>query len=323
MKQRFIFRACLAGVLAACAAGATAAAYPEKPITLVIPFAAGGNNDISGRLIAKKMGDILGQAIVVENKTGAAGAIGAAFVAQAKPDGYTLGFLSSGPLAANMSLYKSLAYDSLKDFAPVARTTTSPSVLVANPSVPADDLKSFVDYLKKHPNKVNYGTSGNGSSPHLAAALFESMADVKMINVPYRGGSQVNTDLLGGQIQISFSPILEAVPLVQSKKLKAFAVTSATRSDLLPDVPALAESYPGYEVLTWNGIVAPAGTPADRIARLNAAAVQAVGSPDVVERLKQLGLQPAPSDSQGFGRYIEQEIKHFAKLLRLAGVEPQ
>lgn len=323
MKHRFYFRAFLLGTLAAWVAGASAAAYPEKPITLVIPFAAGGNNDISGRIIAKKMGDILGQAIVVENKTGAAGAIGATFVAQAKPDGYTLGFLSSGPLATNMSLYKSLAYDSLKDFSPVARTTTSPSVLVANPSLPVDALQPFVNYLKKHPGTVNYGTSGNGSSPHLAAVLFESMAGVKMVNVPYRGGSQVNTDLVSGQIQISFSPILEAVPFIQSGKLKAFAVTSATRSDLLPNIPALAESYPGYEVLTWNGIVAPAGTPADRIAKLNAAAVQAVRSEDVAERLKQLGLQPAPSDSQGFRQYIEQEIKHFAKLLRLAGVQPQ
>jgi tripartite-type tricarboxylate transporter receptor subunit TctC len=300
-----------------------AQAYPTKPVTLIVPFGAGGNNDVSGRIIAQKMGEALGQQIVVENKTGAGGAIGATAVATARPDGYTLGFLSSGPLAGNASLYKTLPYDSLKDFVPVARTTSSPSVLVVHPSVPAASLKELVAYLKAHPNKLNYGTSGIGSSPHLSGVLFESMAGVQMTAVPYRGGSQVNTGLLAGDIQASFSPILEVVPHIQAGKLRAIAVTSAKRSALLPETPAVAELYPGYEVITWNGIVAPAGTPADIVAKLNIEAINAVNAPDVKAKLLQLGLEIAPSSPAEFGAYIKSETAAFAKLVRLAGVEPQ
>lgn len=312
-----------AGVAAALALAAGAQTYPAKPITLVVPFGAGGNNDVSGRIIAQKMGDNMGQQVVVDNKTGAGGAIGAAYVAKAKPDGYTLGFLSSGPLAGNASLYKSLPYDSLKDFVPVARTTSSPSVLVVHPSVPANDLKELVAWLKANPRKLNYGTSGTGSSPHLSGVLFESMAGVEMTAVPYRGGAQVNTGLLAGDIQASFSPILEVVPHIQAGKLKPIAVTSAKRSALLPDVPAIAEMLPGYEVITWNGVVAPAGTPPEVVARLNAEAVKAVNAPDVKAKLLQLGLEPAPSTPGEFSAYIRTEMAGFAKLVKLAGVEPQ
>jgi len=317
------FKRALAGAAAAFALAAAAQSFPTRPIAMVVPFAAGGNNDVSGRIIAQEMGKGLGQPVVVENKTGAGGAIGATFVAKAKPDGYTVGFLSSGPLAGNASLYKSLPYDSLKDFVPVARTTTSPSVLVVHPSVPASTLKEFVDYLKAHPKKVNYGTSGTGSSPHLSGVLFEQMAGVEMTVVPYRGGNQVNADLLSGQIQASFSPILEVVPHIQAGKLKAIAVTSAKRSPLLPQVPAIAEMLPGYEVITWNGIVAPAGTPPEIVARLNAEAVKVVNAPEVKAQLLQLGLEAAPSTPAEFGAYIKSEIANFARLVKLAGVEPQ
>jgi len=317
------FKRALAGAAGAFALAAAAQSFPTRPIAMVVPFAAGGNNDVSGRIIAQEMGKGLGQPVVVENKTGAGGAIGATFVAKAKPDGYTVGFLSSGPLAGNASLYKSLPYDSLKDFVPVARTTTSPSVLVVHPSVPANTLKEFVDYLKAHPKKVNYGTSGTGSSPHLSGVLFEQMAGVEMTVVPYRGGNQVNADLLSGQIQASFSPILEVVPHIQAGKLKAIAVTSAKRSPLLPQVPAIAEMLPGYEVITWNGIVAPAGTPPEVVARLNAEAVKVVNAPEVKAQLLQLGLEAAPSTPAEFGAYIKSEIANFARLVKLAGVEPQ
>lgn len=317
------FKRALAGAVAAFALAAAAQSFPVRPITMVVPFAAGGNNDVSGRIIAQEMGKGLGQPVVVENKTGAGGAIGATFVAKARPDGYTVGFLSSGPLAGNASLYKSLPYDSLKDFVPVARTTTSPSVLVVHPSVPANTLKEFIDYLKSHPKKVNYGTSGTGSSPHLSGVLFEQMAGVEMTVVPYRGGNQVNADLLSGQIQASFSPILEVVPHIQVGKLKAIAVTSARRSPLLPQVPAIAEMLPGYEVITWNGIVAPAGTPPEIVARLNAEAVKVVNAPEVKAQLLQLGLEAAPSTPAEFGTYIKSEIANFARLVKLAGVEPQ
>jgi len=316
-------RAAVLCALVACGANASAQDFPARPITLVVPFAAGGNNDVSGRIIAQKMGELLGQPVVVDNRAGAAGAIGASAVARARNDGYTLGFLSSGPLATNMSLYKTLPYDSTKDFSPVVKTTTSPSVLVVHPSVPVGNLKELVAYLKGNAGKINYGTSGAGSSPHLSAVLFESLAGVAMTHIPYKGGNQVNTDLLSGQIQLSFSPILEVVPHIQAGKLKAIAVTSATRSSLLPDVPAIAETLPGYEVITWNGVVAPAGTPPEVVARLNKAAVDAVNSPEVKTKLLQLGLEPAPSSPDEFLAFIKSEIGSFAKLVKLAGVEAQ
>jgi tripartite-type tricarboxylate transporter receptor subunit TctC len=222
-----------------------------------------------------------------------------------------------------VSLFKSLPYDSTKDFVAIARTTTSPSVLVVHPSVPANTLKEFVAYVKANPGKVNYGTSGTGSSPHLSGVLFESMADVQMTVVPYRGGAQVNTGLLAGEIQASFSPILEVMPHLKAGKLKAIAVTSAKRSALLPDTPAIAEFYAGYEVITWNGFVAPAGTPPDVIAKLNAEAVKAVNAPEVKAKLLALGLEPATSSPAEFAAFIKSEIAGFARLVKLAGVEPQ
>lgn len=320
--HRFLKSAVFSAFIA-CTMTANAQDYPNKTITLVVPFAAGGNNDVSGRLIAQKISETIGQSVVVENKTGAGGTIGAAAVATAKPDGYMLGFLSSGPLATSVNLYKNLSYNPLKDFVPVARTTMSPSVLVVHPSVPANTLQELVTYLKDNPGKVNYGTSGNGSSPHLAGVLFERMAGVKMTSVAYRGGNQVNTDLLGGQIQMSFSPILEVVPHIRAGKLKALAVTSETRSALLPEVPAVAEVLPGYQIITWNGIVAPAGTPKAVVAKLNAEAMRAVNSPEIKAKLLQLGLEPAPSTPDEFGLYIKSQIASFGELLKLAGVEPQ
>jgi len=297
-------------------------AWPARSITLVVPFAAGGNNDVSGRIVARKLADLLGQPVVVENKTGAGGTIGSAAVATARPDGYTLGFLSSGPVAAAVSLQKSLPYDPRKDLLPVARVTTSPSVLVVNPAFPAKDLAEFVAYAKQNPGKVNYGTAGPGSSPHLAGALFESMAGATMVAVAYRGGAPALADLMGGQIQAVFNPILEVMPQVRAGKLRALAVTTTKRSSLLPDVPALGERYPGYEVLTWNGVFAPPGTPGDVVAKLNEAVRKALTDPEVVAKLADLGLEVAFSSPAEFGAYVNEQIESFAKLVRIAKVEP-
>ncbi|MGV3653788.1 MAG: Bug family tripartite tricarboxylate transporter substrate binding protein [Noviherbaspirillum sp.] len=313
--------ALLAGILIS---GSVAAqAYPVKPITLVVPFGAGGNNDVSGRLLAQKMSEIVGQPVVVENRTGAAGAIGMASVAKAQPDGYTLGFGSSGPVATNVSLYKNLPYDPVKDFQPVARTTSSPSVLVVHPSVPARNIGELVAYLKSNPGKLNYATSGKGSSPHLAGALFESMAGVQMTNVAYRGGAPALADLMSGQVQLSFSPILEVMPHIASGKLRALGVTSLKRSALLPDVPAIAEIYPKYEVITWNGILAPKGVSPEVVQKIHAAAMQALADPEVKARLAKLGLDPFGAAPAEFGEYIRSQIGHFASLAEMAGVEAQ
>ena len=320
--MRFAARLAALCAALACTAAFAQSAYPTRPITLIVPFAAGGNNDVSGRILAKKLGDLLGQPVVVENKTGAGGTIGSQAVAAAKPDGYTLGFLSSGPVAANVSLFKTLAYDPRKDFAPIARVTTSPSVLVVNNDVPAKTLDDFVAYVKKNPGKVNYGTAGNGSSPHLAGALFESVAGVQMVPISYRGGAPALTDLMAGQVQAVFNPILEVMPNVRAGKLRALAVTTGKRSSLLPDLPALGEKFPGYEVLTWNGVFAPAGTPPEIVARLNAAVLKGLQDPEVVAKLQELGLETAPSSPTEFAAYINGQIDHFGKLIRIAKVEP-
>ena len=311
----------LASLVLAASAHAQSA-WPARSITLVVPFAAGGNNDVSGRIVARKLADLLGQPVVVENKTGAGGTIGSAAVATARPDGYTLGFLSSGPVAAAVSLQKSLPYDPRKDLLPVARVTTSPSVLVVNPAFPAKDLAEFAAYTKQNAGKVNYGTAGPGSSPHLAGALFESMAGASMVAVAYRGGAPALADLMGGQIQAVFNPILEVMPQVRAGKLRALAVTTQKRSSLLPDVPALAERYPGYEVLTWNGVFAPPGTPADVVAKLNDAVKKALADPEVVAKLADLGLEVAFSSPAEFGAYVNEQIESFAKLVRIAKVAP-
>lgn len=311
-----------AATIALAGAAHAQSAWPARAITLIVPFAAGGNNDVSGRIVARKLAELLGQPVVVENRTGAGGTIGSAAVASAKPDGYTLGFLSSGPVAASVSLMKSLPYDPRKDLLPVARVTTSPSVLVVNPGFPAKDLAGFVAYTKQNPGKVNYGTAGPGSSPHLAGALFESMAGAQMVAVPYRGGAPALADLMGGQIQAVFNPILEVMPQVQAGKLKAIAVTTLKRSSLLPDVPALAERFPGYEVLTWNGVFAPPGTPADVVAKLNDAVRKTLADPEVVAKLGELGLEVAFSSPAELGAYVNEQIESFAKLARIAKVEP-
>lgn len=323
MKTSWILVAVATALTFALPGVASANAYPTKPVTLVVPFAAGGNNDVSARILARKLGELLGQSFVVENRAGAAGAIGAASVANAKPDGYTLGFLSSGPMAANVSLYKNLPYDTLKDFAPIARVTTSPSVLVVTPSLAANDIGQLVALAKKEPGKLNYGTAGVGSSSHLSGALFERLADVQMVAVGYRGGAPALADLMSGQLQVLISPILEVMPQVKTGKARALGVTSAKRSALLPEVAAIAEILPGYEVLTWNGLVAPAGTPSTIVEKLNAATRQALADPEVAAQLQELGLETAISSPAEFAAYIREQIDAFAKLARIAKVDPQ
>jgi tripartite-type tricarboxylate transporter receptor subunit TctC len=321
MQASWFVSAALAGVMMM--SGAAASEYPVKPITLIVPFSAGGNNDVSGRIVAQKLGALLGQTVVVENRTGAGGAIGAAAVANAAPDGYTLGFLSSGPMAANVSLYKKLPYDPVKGFAPIARVSTSPSVLVVNPSLGVTDVKQLIARAKEKPGSLNYGTAGIGSSSHLSGALFANLAGVEMTPVAYRGGAPALADLLGARVQVVISPILEVMPQVRAGQLKALGVTSLKRSALLPEIPAIAEILPGYEVLTWNGVVAPAGTPPAIIEKLHKAMQAALADKDVIARLEELGLETAIASPDEFSAYIRQQIDAFAKLAKIANVQPQ
>lgn len=320
--RRLRMAICLAALLGATAPVGAQPVYPSRPVTLIVPFAAGGNNDVSGRILAQKLGELLGQSFVVENRTGAGGAIGAAAVASARPDGYTLGFLSSGPLAANVSLTRSLAYDPRKDFAPIARVTTSPSVLVVAASSSQRTLDDFIAEVRARPGSVNYGTAGTGSSSHLAGALFDSLAATRMVPVAYRGGLPALNDLLAGQVQAVFAPILEVMPQVQAGTMRALGVTTTGRSSLLPQVPAIAERLPGYEILTWNGVVAPAGTPPDVVERVLGAVKAALADPQVVAKLRELGLEVAFAPPTEFAGYIDRQIRVFGDLTRIAGVEP-
>jgi len=252
----------------ACSAAHAQPAWPTKPIRILVGYAPGGSTDVTARIIAQALSERLGQPVIIENRPGAAGNIAAEAAAKADPDGYTITMSTSSTFATNPSLYKSLPFDVQADFAPIALTAFIPNLLVVHPSVPASTVAELIAYLKANPDKMNFGSSGNGSSQHISAALFNSMAGVKMTHISYRGGAPAVTDLLGGQVQVIFAPLVEVLQQVRAGKLRALGITTATRSPLLPDVPTIAETLPGYEVRLWNGLLAPAKTPPDVIDRI-------------------------------------------------------
>ena len=261
---------------------ALAQAYPTKPVTIIVPFAAGGTTDILARIIGQALTAELGQSVVVDNRAGAGGNIGGQAAAKATPDGHTLFMGTVGTHAINASLYKKMPFDPVKDFAPLTRVANVPNLLVANPAQPYKSVKDLIAYAKANPGKVNFGSSGNGSSIHLSGELFKSLAKVDMQHVPYKGSAPAVTDLLGNQIGIMFDNMPSAIQHVRSGKLAPLAVTTAKRSPELPNVPTIAEAgVPGYEATSWFGMFAPAGTPAPVLAKLNAAIVKVLAQPDV------------------------------------------
>jgi tripartite-type tricarboxylate transporter receptor subunit TctC len=296
--------------------------FPEKPITLIVPFPPGGPTDAMARTLAAEMKDRLGQPMIVENRAGAGGNIGAEYVVHAAPDGQTLLFGTSGPLAINVSLYRKVGYDPIKSFAPVIQVGHLPNVLVLNPSVPAHDVKELVAYAKAHPGKLSFASSGNGASSHLAGVMFNAMTGTDLQHIPYKGTGPALNDLLGGQVSMSFTDVLTALPYIKTGKLRALGVTTATRSQALPQLPTIAEQgVPGYDVSVFFGIVAPAGTPTDRIATLNRAFAQALASPKVKERFAAQGLEPAPASTpQQLARFIAEQVPKWAALVKQSGV---
>src|SRR4051812_1347578 len=275
----------LVGLLLLCAA-ALAQDYPAKPLRFIVPFPPGGGNDTVARAIAQQIGPDLGQPVVIDNRPGAGGAVGADLAAKAPADGYTLFLAGVGSYVVNPNLQARLPYDPVKDFAPITLVATAPSVLVVNPAVPAHSAAEFTAYARAHPGKLNYASNGNGSAAQLAAAMYESMAGVKMVHVPYKGIAPAMTDLLSGEVQLMFGTVVALVPHIQAGKLRALAVTSRSRSALLPDVPSLAESgLPDYEAGSWYGVMAPAGTPREIVERLHGAIVKALKTPGVAQRL--------------------------------------
>lgn len=311
--------AALAGLL--CMSATTLARadnWPSRPITLVVPLAPGGSTDATARLIAQKLPKELGQPVVVENRAGAGGNIGAAYVAKAAPDGYTF-LMHTTTLVTNVTLYKNMPLDVQKDLTPVSRVSLIPNVLMVNTSFPAHTLAEFISYAKDRKGVVNYGSAGNGTSQHLSGSLLAQMAGANMTHVPYKGGAPANTDLLAGQIQAVFSPMVEILPFIDSGKLRPLAVTTAQRSPRLPDVPAVAEALPGYEVVLWNGVWAPAGTPPAVVQRMNHAINAVLNDPEVQKILKDQGSAPAGDTPEDFRKLVNAEIKKWGELVKSSG----
>ena len=311
----------LASALAVAPLAATAAAWPTKPVTIIVPFAAGGTTDILARVIGQALTKELGQSVVVDNRAGAGGNIGAAYVAKtAAADGYTLFMGTVGTHAINQSLYKKMQFDPVKDFAPLTRVAMVPNLLVANPGKPYKTVKELIAYAKANPGKVTFGSSGNGSSIHLSGGLFNTMAGVDMIHVPYKGSAPAVTDLIGGQIDIMFDNMPSAIQHVRSGRLRPLAVTTAKRSPELPEVPTVAEAgVPGYEATSWFGMFAPAATPAPVLATLNAALLKVLSQPDVKKKIAEQGGEPHAETPEQFATFIRAEAAKWSKVVKESG----
>jgi len=305
-------------------AAAAADAYPAKPVRFVVAFPPGGGTDIIARSIAQKLTERIAQQVVVDNRPGAGGNIGTDIVAKSAPDGYTLLMGSAGPLAINASLFVKMPFDPIKDLAPVTLAASTPNVLVVHPSLRAATVKELIALARARPGEINFASSGHGTPAHLAGELFNSMAGVKMVHVPYKGAAPALADLLGGQVQLMFSTMPPALPHVKDGKLRALAVTSAKRSPAAPDLPTVDEiALPGFEANTWHGVVAPAGTPRAIIARLNREIVAILHLPDVVERLSAQGAEPVGSTPEEFAAYIGSETLKWAKVVRDSGAKAE
>ena len=302
--------------------GAWAQDYPSRPVTLIVPYAAGGGNDVMARIVAEKMSRSLGQQIVIENKGGAGGSIATRQVAKAAPDGYTLGLGGTGTHAINPTLYPNVGYDPRKDFAPVGLIATSALVVLVNTSVPAKTIPELIALARRDPGKLNYASAGVGSGIHLGAELFATMAGVKLTHIPYKGSAPALTDLVGGHVAIYFSSLPPAIALIREGKVRALAVTGPQRSALLPDLPTIAEAaLPGYESVLHYGIVAPAGTPRPIVEKLNAAMQAALDEADVRERIVADGAEPLPGTPEDYAADIDREETKWSKVVKVSGAK--
>jgi tripartite-type tricarboxylate transporter receptor subunit TctC len=297
-------------------------AWPAKPIRYIVPFAAGGTTDILGRICSEKVGPVLGQPIVIDNKPGQGGSIGAAELARAAPDGYTIGGGTISSHAINATLYSKLPYDPLTSFAPITMYATQPNVLLVHPSVPANNLADFIRLLKANPDKYGFGSAGNGTSQHISGELFKSMAGVSMQHIPYKGSGPMVTDLLGGNLVVAVDNIATAIPHMKAGKLKALAVTTARRSQAAPDVPTFAEQgLAGYELSSWQAVFAPAGTPQPIIDRLYNEISRMLKAPDIQKRFADLGLDPSGMPPQELAQVIRTDVPRLGKVVRDSGAK--
>ena len=322
MKIQSTFRRTLLGLAAAACLplAAWAQAYPNKPITLLVPFPPGGPTDLVARVLAKKMSEQMGQSIVIDNKPGANGNIAAVAAAKAPADGYTVLYNTSS-ITLSPALYKNLAYDVQRDLAPVALTAVVPLALVVNPGVPVNNVREFIAYAKANPGKLSYGSAGNGNVTHLAAFQLVRHHDIDATHVPYRGSAPADVDLVAGQIQFMTDTINSVMPFVKDKRLKLLAVTTSQRMSLFPDVPTLSETVmPGFEAGAWQGIMVPANTPKAVVQRLNAEINKALQSAEVKEKLALQGAEPLGSTSEQYGAYVKKELARWAAVVKATGV---
>jgi tripartite-type tricarboxylate transporter receptor subunit TctC len=306
------------------AASAYAQTYPTKSIRLIVPFPPGGSTDLMGRVLGAKFGEAFGQQVIVENRPGASGMIGNELVARATPDGYMLTMGTIGAMSVNVSLFKSVPYDATRDFAPITLTGNVENLLVVHPSVPVHNVKDLIALAASKPGMLIFASSGTGNAPHLAGELFNQLAKVKMVHLPYKGGGPAMIDVMAGQVSLSFASMPSSLPFAKSGKLRAIAVGGAKRSNAAPEIPTVAESgLAGFEVTDWQGLLAPAKTPAAVIERLNRETIRILNERDVKERLAAAGLQVVTNTPAQFADFIRSEIDKWGKVIRAAGIKPE
>jgi tripartite-type tricarboxylate transporter receptor subunit TctC len=322
LSRRHLLHAAAAAALPVVSRIARAQAYPARPIRLIIGYPPGGSTDILARLIAQWLTERLGQPVIVESRPGGGANIATDAVVNAPPDGYTL-LLVVPANAINQTLYEKLNHNFIRDIAPIASTIRLPNVMQVHPSVPAKTVPEFIAYAKAHPHMLNMASAGNGTSGHVSGELFKMMTGVDMVHVPYRGGAPAITDLIGGQVQIMFDNVPTAAEFIRSGKLRGLAVTSTTRSDVLPELPTVAEFVPGYEASVWSGIGVPKGTPADVIERLNKEINAILAEPGAKARFANLGGTVLPGSPANFGKLVADETEKWAKVIKFANIKPE
>ena len=297
--------------------------YPTRTITVINPWTAGGPPDTVARPILQKLSEVLKQPVILENKAGANGVIGANYVARATPDGYTLLFSHVGPITISPAVQKDMPYDSVRDFAPITQVVSAPTVLVVRPDLPIHNLKEFIDYARANPGKLSYGSVGIGSTTHLAGEILATMADVKMLHVPYKGAAPVMNDLLGGQINCTFLNIAALLPYIKSGQVRAIGVSTLKRSPLLPELPAIAETYPGFEVNSWYGMMAPAKTPTHIVELLQKEVAKILQLPEIVQSMQASGLSPEGTTPAQYAKQIQTDLNRWQTAVAKAGIEKQ
>ena len=322
LTRRLALAALAAVTVAALPDPSLAQAWPSKPVTVIVPFPAGGTTDIVARLTAQKLSEAWGQPVIVDNRAGAGGNIGSAMVAKAAPDGYTLLMGTVGTHAINASLYDKMPYDVVKDFAPITNVAAVPNMLVVTPSLPVNSVPELIAYAKQNPGKLNMASSGNGTSIHLSGELFKVMTGIQMEHVPYKGSAPALTDLMGGQVQVMFDNMPSAIAHVKAGKLKAIAVTTAKRSPAMPDLPTIDEAgVKGFEAASWFGLLAPAGTPKEIVAKVQADVVKAMKTTDLTEKMGQQGAAAVGNTPDEFAAYIKAELAKWEKVVKASGAK--